>query len=378
MKVLIVGGGPAGLTVAEYLSKKGFETLVFEEHSEIGVPDHCAGLIGYNGFKVLNISNNSILNTVRGAYIYPPSGLSPVIVSKKGTAGVVVDRRILDKEFAERAEKSGSKILLNTRVIEVSTRKEYVKVKTSRNTFYTGDFLVIAEGYVRRITRQLVNLDFRGSLPAIQLEVSGFKDFNRDYVELFLGRKWSPGLFAWIIPLNEEVVRIGLAAENKPLVRIKYLLKKHPAIKERASSIKVRKRVGGIVLTSGPSWKFSGKLFLLVGDAAGHVKPTTGGGVVYGVLGARLAAHAISKFSPSTYPILWRRYFGRKFLYMKFVREFLNTVSDKMLENFMSSVQGEFGEIVEEAGDIDDQDYLVRNLIKNPVNILKILFSTLF
>ena len=81
---IVIGAGPAGLLAANEIAKRGFTVQVFEEHEEVGKPDHCAGLLSTSGLKRLGITlpKDIVQNTVMGARIYSPSGYS--ITIKRG------------------------------------------------------------------------------------------------------------------------------------------------------------------------------------------------------------------------------------------------------------------------------------------------------
>ena len=53
--VLVIGGGPSGLLAAREAASKGAEVLVLEEHKEIGVPNHCTGILSVEGLQRLGV-----------------------------------------------------------------------------------------------------------------------------------------------------------------------------------------------------------------------------------------------------------------------------------------------------------------------------------
>ena len=108
-------------------------------------------------------------------------------------------------------------------------------------------------------------------------------------VEVWFGEETAPGFFAWVIPTYEGQARVGLAARGGDPTR---LLARF--IKKRFNASYPSPRAGQ-VLVDGPVSRTSFPGMLLVGDAAGHVKPTTGGGVVLGGLCAIEAGKVASK-----------------------------------------------------------------------------------
>ncbi|HDM26810.1 MAG TPA: NAD(P)/FAD-dependent oxidoreductase, partial [Candidatus Bathyarchaeota archaeon] len=120
MDVAVIGGGPSGLLAAREAARRGVDVAVFEEHSRIGVPIHCAGLLSTSGLRRLGLPHRGVYvqNRVRGALFYSPSGLS-FTVERPHPVACVVDRALFDQELADRAADRGADIRLNMRVDRV-------------------------------------------------------------------------------------------------------------------------------------------------------------------------------------------------------------------------------------------------------------------
>jgi flavin-dependent dehydrogenase len=103
-----------------------------------------------------------------------------------------------------------------------------------------------------------------------------------DGVEVFLGQRVAPGFFAWTVPAEEGRLRVGLAAsiETELAPLLDHLL-------ARASGRLVSDVTGLIPIGVAPAT--SGNGIVVVGDAAGQVKPLSGGGIYPGGLCARMA-----------------------------------------------------------------------------------------
>jgi flavin-dependent dehydrogenase len=157
LDVAIVGGGPAGLITAGTLKKKNpdCEITVFEEHSSIGEPSHCAGLINIEGLKRLGISSdaNYVLNEIKGAVFHGIGGVSVRIVADTPKA-VVIDRTLFDQSLAHQAKEEGVEILVNHRIQRVQRGNNSWLLK-SENRDRNSLFLVCAEGVAASITRQI-------------------------------------------------------------------------------------------------------------------------------------------------------------------------------------------------------------------------------
>jgi len=140
--VIVVGGGPAGLSAAKSAAKGGARTLVLEEHREIGLPHHCSGwiwscpysedLFEKPEFKKL------ILQKLDSQCIYGPSGKLAIEIPMKGW---VIDRVEFDRVLARAAVREGADISLSSRVVGLLLEGDKVKgvsVKKGNDTINAG------------------------------------------------------------------------------------------------------------------------------------------------------------------------------------------------------------------------------------------------
>src|ERR1043165_6519505 len=72
--VAIVGGGPAGLLAAARLAETGLEVEVLEEHSEIGRPTHCTGIVSLEVAEFTKLPEDMVLGRLSRARLYGPQG----------------------------------------------------------------------------------------------------------------------------------------------------------------------------------------------------------------------------------------------------------------------------------------------------------------
>ncbi|MEM1550569.1 MAG: NAD(P)/FAD-dependent oxidoreductase, partial [Candidatus Bathyarchaeia archaeon] len=293
-EVAIIGAGPSGLTAAYEVSKMGVKVVVLEEHGEIGLPCHCAGLLSINGLNRMGlpISGAYTLNMIRGARFFSPSNISFTIEWKKPIA-CVIDRHLFDLSLAERAHKRGSLIKLKSRVDRVRRDENKWLLETSGGDMLRARLLIDAEGALPKIPRMvgIETHEAKRLLKGIQADLL-VPDLNPDHVEVYFSRKIAPGLFAWVIPLGDEVARVGLAC-NMPDVRdriLDFIRKRFPQNK-----IKFLRYYSGSVITCGPIKRTYGDGLLIVGDSAGHTKPITGGGVTFGGICARIAGRVAAR-----------------------------------------------------------------------------------
>lgn len=365
-EIAVIGAGSAGLIAAREASLRGAEVFIFEEHNEIGLPCHCAGLLSVKGLHDIGVPPHGayVQNKIRGACFYSPSNLSFTIEGRDYIA-YVINRHMLDRFLAEQALKSGSRIKLNSRVQSVKRDGDWVLNINGRD-YFKAKLLIDAEGALPRVLKtsglNLRILDKNDFLNGLQVDISGVK-VDPEHVEVHLGSGVAPGFFAWVMPLNDGEARVGLACKNSNLKDLLFSF-----IRKRFGGfegINMRSFYSGFIITCGPVEKTYSDGLMVVGDAAGQVKPISGGGVVFGGICAsiagRVASEAIKRNSLEekflkTYQDEWKARLGREFKIALLARKILNRLSDREIDRIFSIVieEGIHNEI-SAGGDMDFQ-----------------------
>src|SRR4051812_13591200 len=106
LDVAVIGGGPGGLYAAGHLAARGFRVRVFEEHSHVGTPVHCTGVLARDAFAEFSVPDDACLNEVRTARFVSPSGVT-VTHTTPTVEAVVIDRARFDAMLATRAAAAG-------------------------------------------------------------------------------------------------------------------------------------------------------------------------------------------------------------------------------------------------------------------------------
>jgi digeranylgeranylglycerophospholipid reductase len=377
---IVIGAGPAGLFAAIEIAKNGFDVRVLEEHEYIGQPDHCAGLLSTSGIERLGISppKDVIQNTVSGARIFSPSGHSIMIERGKREA-LVVDRRRFDEWMARRAAEFGAEITTKARVREFArsgARNHKIRIQAKVVSELEANAYVIAEGSRCRLSGSLglPTVKRSSKYPAYQYEVSGV-DIDQDIVEMFYGRNVAPGFFAWIIPIGERRARVGLASRDKSKLRLDSLIQHHRIIADRMKGAKIERSLGGVVLVGMPITRMSYRNIVAVGDTAGIVKATTGGGVILGGITARVAGKTITealKQGEETTKIQeyekgYKSLVRNELRMMYLAQKALMSLSDQGLDSLVLEA-AELGllNIIQKEGDMDLQSRVIKRLLANP------------
>lgn len=278
MDILIVGAGPAGSLAA--INLKGGNITLIEEHQAAGFPVRCAGLISDRCYEELRrYSKRSFLNKIRGAFFFSPNGDYVELVGRR--KGVVVERKILDVELLSKAAEK-AEVLLKTKFVGASAKGAKL-IQNSTERFLKYDFLIGADGAISKVASE-----FGFSKPkiyfAIQYEAK-FEALDGRMVELYFGSAYSDGFFAYAIPLDEEIARIGVVSRADPLEYLKKLIEKHPSASKRFRGSVLEFNVGSIPVGLN---EIARDRVCLIGDSAGMVKPYTGGGLYYHLIAAKI------------------------------------------------------------------------------------------
>lgn len=314
--VLIIGAGPAGLSAAARLAARGRDTLVLEEHPEVGRPAHCTGVLGHDAFTELDLPRDTILAITRSAGFRAGHG-EPVLIESDHVIATVVDRPRFDAALAARAADAGAELRTGARVEGITVDAGGVTAAVRGREPIRARALVLACGANYRFNRALGLGIPRAYVQSAQVEMPFA---SLPHIDVRMGRTIAPAGFAWAVPFvrgDVPYARLGLLCETDARARfaafVAQLTREHgmPAAPMPPPRMKM--------LPLGPVRKTVSDRVLAVGDAAGLVKPTTGGGIYYGMLSgvyaaetldACLAAGRLAERDLRPYEARWRERIG--------------------------------------------------------------------
>jgi digeranylgeranylglycerophospholipid reductase len=351
---IVIGGGPVGSFAALNLAKLGAKVTVFEEHVAIGSPSHCAGHLSIRSLRNLGLyplPGKIIENTFSMANFYSPTG-TKLSVRLARPITCAVNRTFFDRYLAEKAEAAGVHYCLSSRVRSLLIDNGFVKgvnveQKDTSEEKISAKIVVDAEGISSRILRQtgLPALNRDRLVYAVETEVENVKNVELDAVEVFLGKNYAPGLYAWLIPRLDGTAKVGLATKTgNPKEFLRRLMLKHPVASKQLGTARITRIAFHPISLGGPISKAYSNGFLAVGDVASQVKPTTGGGVIFGLTCAKIAAQvareAIRRNDlSSNYLQLYQKRcgdtLGFDFDVMLRIRKVLDALSDEKLDSAM-------------------------------------------
>jgi digeranylgeranylglycerophospholipid reductase len=289
--VIVVGGRVGGSTSALFASKSDVNVLMIEKRQEIGSPVQCAEGVTYGTFETLEMkpSDRYIRSRIKGAHIHAPDGRC--ISYEGGVAeGMVLDRKIFDKELASNAAKAGTDIMVKTTVKDLIKKDDKVCGVVAKHLGKTfeikADVVIAADGVESNIAR-LAGIKTIQNPKEIcscaQYEMVGM-DVDPEYLEFYFGDKIAPKGYLWIFPKGEGVANVGVGIRSLGEIPLDYLNKYISTL----DATPVELNIGGVPV-SGPIDQTYTDGLLVVGDAAGQVDPITGGGIHTTIACARIA-----------------------------------------------------------------------------------------
>ena len=289
--VVVVGAGPAGSIAATRLAAAGYDVLLIEEHETVGQPVHCTGLVGTDAFTEFDLPASLVLGEAGTVRFWGARGES-VPVDRGPVSAAVIDRGALDQCLAHRAVLAGARLQRGCRAERVTVSDGRVRVATNAGgQTIEARAAVLACGASYRFHRTLGLGLPNAFLQSAQVETP----FARlPEIEVRFGRAVAPGGFAWAVPFERQgssFVRLGLMSQDRSRDRFNAFA---ALVSDRAGT-----DVGAIppprlkMLPLAPVPKTYGDRVVAVGDAAGLVKPTTGGGIYYGLISGALAADVL-------------------------------------------------------------------------------------
>ena len=389
--VAIIGAGPVGTYTALTAANHGVDVAVYEEHSIVGEPAHCTGHLNLGGLQRLHITPppRTVQSGVRLYKFFSPAG-HELVFDSSSPRSVIVDRRLFDRWLSAEAEKRGVSLRRGHRVLSVrldSSRRSrelaYTDGKKVQDT--TASVVVDAEGYPPSLLLKQGYLS-RGSserVTGVQVRADRITDADEGSVEVYFGSRYADGFYAWIAPLRDDTAKIGLATRHQdPRTLLNRLLRKHPVASRKLEKARLSSPVFHAIPLGGAPRRTCWPGLLTVGDAASHVKPTTGGGVITGLMGAKFAgesaAHSVVDHDPTLiqgYEKEWRRALGPNLAVMRLFRRIIDATPDRLMDRLFRSAKKVGVDDLFNRLDLDFQGSSLLALLKetNSINTLVLL-----
>jgi len=383
LDTIVVGGGPAGLYCALLLAEAGFDVAVFEEHDTLGIPTHCTGVVSDELSDLFKLPQSLILSRPTTCLMMSPTGRAfPFSSAEESIA--VIDRGEFDRELGAAASRAGVEITCGVQVAQIWTEQGRVRVLGADGAALSARTCVVACGVGYGLQRQL-GLGLPSLfLHSAQLEVDA--DIPDSVVELHLGRATAPEGFAWVVPVLRggwPRAKVGIMMRGDAGSHLLRFLSRRGLA---GPSVPVPSEPIRRLLPLGPASPTYGDRVLTVGDAAGLTKPTTGGGIFYSLLSARLAAETLIEALRSNrmssrdlhvYEARWQAQLGPHLRISSCIRRLFTKLADHEIDRLLGALMSDdVQSVIRQTVRFNWHGELIRAILRQP-GVKSVLFHAL-
>lgn len=350
---IIVGGRVAGSISSLFAAKEGLNVLMIEKRQEIGVPLQCAEATAEETFEVIGIKPSSkyIRTNIYGGDLHSPDGTS-FRMEGNNKNGFVLDRKVFDKSLAIEAADAGANIMVKTTVKDLIIKNGVISGVIANNMGKTmeieSDVVIAADGIESNIARMAgvhSSWSINDICSCVQYKMTGIQT-DPHYMQFYFGNKVAPGGYLWIFPNDNGITSVGVGVRSSNKNAKDYL---DAFIKKSNLNGKIVEiNVGGVPVSGNIEKTYTDGL-MVVGDAAGHVNPITGGGIDLaakcGKIAGLVTADAISNNDTSStflkrYEEMWKEEIGDLIKSSLKYRKIFDKLSDDELNSLAKFMKG--------------------------------------
>lgn len=306
--IAVVGGGPAGLSAAYSAAKSGAKVILFEKEDAIAHSIRTSGVTWIEEMQKLDIPRK-FYNPIKNFSIISPS--NEVTIKGNTFTSCVLNIRGMYQHLAALATEAGAEIMIRSNVEDVVLSSENkicgVKVRTPRgNLTIEANLVIDASGFSSSIARR-VGLAKPWKRYGVGAEYECYcEKLDQETWVLMVGKEYSDAGYAWIFPLSNNRVRIGVGVGRPdstadPLQKLNSMMEKKLKPLHTLGKIHPIELHYGFIPNDGlrQATVFDG--LILVGDSAGQANPLVLEGIRYAIEFGRLAgdigAKSLSKDS---------------------------------------------------------------------------------
>lgn len=341
--VIVVGAGPIGSFIASRLAELGYQVIVLEQKKGVGENVCCTGIISVECFSTFNL-NATIFRKANSAKFFAPCGQF-IRLERGSPQAYIIDRASLDKSLKQRAQRHGANYLFSASVVAVTPEADCISATVDyhgKQRTFTAQAIILACGSGSGLPEKLGLGKITDFVSGAQAEVN---TIDIDEVEVYFDQNLSPGFFGWLVPTTPDKGLAGLLVPNDPALYLRNFLH-HLQAQGKIASTEAEMKFCTIPLRTLPR-TYSDRI-IVVGDAAGQVKPTTGGGIYYGLLCADIAAECLHQaflandFSAarlSSYDKQWRAKLNRELQSGYRARWFYKRLGNRHIDKLISVAQ---------------------------------------
>ncbi|MGZ7133626.1 MAG: geranylgeranyl reductase family protein [Halobacteriota archaeon] len=360
--VIVVGAGPGG-SIAARTAAEECDVLLIEKRQEIGSPVRCAEGVPREIFLEFlggAADQKWISSEINAARVNAPDGttvdVSAEMLRMEEPLGYVLERKIFDRQLAKNAARAGADIMVRTRatglIIEHGVVKGVTMNSLDEELAVHSQVVIGADGVESQVGRWggiNTTLKLKDIESCAQYHLDNV-DVLEETLDFYLGTQYSPSGYTWIFPKGDHAANVGLGVLGSKITDKRPVDYLNEFVADRfPDGQPVELVVGGVPVSEGLSTMTSDGL-MLIGDAARHTEPLTGGGIIpalgSGITAGTVACKAVQQKDASTrvlreYETEWNNNpFGRQRKRMYKAKEFVVHRSDEELNRMVRAMHG--------------------------------------
>jgi len=299
--LVIVGGGPAGSSVAYEASKNGIKVALLEKEETIAQSVRTSGVTWIQNIKEFGIPDDCY-NPIKNYSFCSPN--NEVTIRDTIPQAAVLDVRKTYRWLAEQAKNEGADIFLKTNINNVIKNKDGDIIGVSGTSkegeiIFHSKVIVDASGFSSIVSKAMGFVTQWERFGAgAEYEVKA-ENVDQETWWLMVGQKYSPAGYAWIFPVGKDIVRIGVGvgkpeSQVDPTERLKELMDSKIGPISKLGKITPIEFHYGLIPNDGLSRKTVYNNLILVGDSAGQANPLVLEGIRYAIKFGRVAGKIAS------------------------------------------------------------------------------------
>jgi digeranylgeranylglycerophospholipid reductase len=318
--IIVVGGGPAGLSSAYSAAKAGANVILFEKDEAIAHNIRTSGVTWISEMERLGIPSKYYNPVKKFRFVSP---LNDILISGSSAKSCVLDVRAMYQHLAFMAAEAGAHIMVKSNVINVlkdEGRIIGVKASTPMGDLTVRSTLVIdASGFSSSIARK-AGAAGEWKRYGVGAEYECYCDnIDSETWTLMVGQQYSEAGYAWIFPLSRNRVRIGVGigrpeSSTEPLEKLHEIMEKRLRPLDALGKIQPIELHYGFIPNEGIRQNSIADGLMMVGDSAGQSNPLVLEGIRYaiefgrlgGEVGARSVTQNASRESLLEYEKAWK------------------------------------------------------------------------
>ncbi len=300
--VVVIGAGPAGLLAALNIglanlkrAGKPYSVALLDKRDPWREPVSCAEAVSAQGLRDLvpKVEPAWIREPIDGVIFISPNGTR--VTFRHPGSGLLIDRALMHKNLAEEGRRLGAHCNFRARAVSVSRFEDgrrVIRYEGASAGEIKARVVIDASGPGLGFGREekITQGDFDVE-PALFALVRGLK-YPTNYIQMFFGRNYAPGGYAWLFPRDKDVANVGLVIGKR-------FSKEAPARKTMTDfmnkvypGVIVETVHGGVIPCGYTHEPLAVDNLFKAGDAANMVNPISRAGILEAMKGGQLAAEA--------------------------------------------------------------------------------------